>query len=42
MSSRIEEVITNYLSNALNHVNEKRIIQVKIQEKNGIVRVSGF
>lgn len=39
---QIEEVITNYLSNALNHVNEKRIIQVKIQEKNGIVRVSVF
>ena len=30
---QIEEVITNYLSNALNHVDEKRIIQVKIQEK---------
>ena len=39
---QIEEVITNYLSNALNHVDEKRIIQVKIQEKNGIVRVSVF
>lgn len=30
---QIEEVITNYLSNALNHVDENRIIQVKIQEK---------
>ena len=39
---QIEEVITNYLSNALNHVDEKRIIQVKIQEKNDIVRVSVF
>ena len=39
---QIEEVITNYLSNALNHVDENRIIQVKIQEKNGIVRVSVF
>ena len=39
---QIEEVITNYLSNALNHVDENKLIQVKITEKNGIVRVSVF
>ncbi len=39
---QIEEVITNYLSNALNHVDENKIISVEIIEKNGIVRVSVF
>ena len=39
---QIEEVITNYLSNALNHVDENKLIKVEIIEKNGIVRVSVF
>lgn len=39
---QIEEVITNYLSNALNHVDKNKIIKVEIIEKNGIVRVSVF
>ena len=39
---QIEEVITNYLSNALNHVDENKEITVKIVRKNGIVRVSVF
>ena len=39
---QIEEVITNYLSNALNHVDENKIIKVEIIEKNGIVRVAVF
>ena len=39
---QIEEVITNYLSNAINHVDAKKIINVEITEKNGIVRVSVF
>lgn len=39
---QIEEVITNYLSNALNHIDENKLIKVEILEKNGIVRVSVF
>lgn len=39
---QIEEVVTNYLSNAFNHVDENKIIEVKIGKKNGIVRVSVF
>ncbi len=39
---QIEEVITNYVSNALHHVDEKKKIQVSITEKNDIVRVSVF
>ena len=39
---QIEEVITNYLSNALNHVDENKIIKVEIVQKNGIVRVAVF
>ncbi len=38
----IEEVITNYLNNAINHVDENRIIKVQVTENNGIVRVSVF
>lgn len=38
----IEEVITNYLNNAINHVDDKRIIKVQVAENNGIVRVSVF
>lgn len=39
---QIEQVITNYLSNALNHIDENKLIKVEIYEKNGIVRVSVF
>lgn len=39
---QIEEVITNYLNNAINHVDENKIIKVEITEKNGIVRVAVF
>lgn len=39
---QIEEVITNYLSNAINHLDENKLIKVEIIEKNGIVRVSVF
>lgn len=39
---QIEEVITNYLSNALNHIDENKLIKVEIIEKNGIVRVTVF
>lgn len=39
---QIEEVITNYLSNAFNHIDKNKLIKVKIVEKNAIVRVSVF
>lgn len=39
---QIEEVITNYISNAFNHVKGNRLIKVQIEEKDGIVRVSVF
>ena len=38
----IEEVITNYLNNAFNHVDERRTIKVQVTNKNDIVRVSIF
>lgn len=38
----VEEVITNYVSNALNHVDGIRIIEVKLIEENGLVRVAVF
>lgn len=39
---RIEEVITNYLSNALNHVDGPRIIDVSFKTKGDKTRVSIF
>ncbi|MCI7812456.1 MAG: HAMP domain-containing histidine kinase [Robinsoniella sp.] len=40
---KVEEVVTNYISNALNHVDYKKIIDVKIKKKeDGKVRVSVF
>lgn len=38
----VEEVITNYISNALNHVEGKRIIEVKLIKRQGVVRVAVF
>lgn len=38
----IEEVIMNYISNALNHVADANIIKVNIVRKQGIVRISIF
>lgn len=39
----IEEVITNYLSNAYNHCDDQKIIDISCVEKdNGIIRVSVF
>lgn len=34
-----EQVITNYLTNAVNHVDDKRIIKVEVKRKNGKVIV---
>lgn len=39
---KIEEVLTNYLSNALNHVEGERRIQVRTEQTGEIVRVSVF
>lgn len=38
----IEEVMTNYISNALNHVDGQRIIEVKFILGEGVVRVAVF
>jgi len=39
---RIEQVLVNYLNNAVNHVDEKKIIKVTIKGLNKKVRVSVF
>ncbi len=38
----IEEVLTNYISNAINHVNENGIIEVQLIQKPDVVRVAVF
>ncbi len=38
----IEEVLTNYVSNALNHVEDPRIIEIKFIQKKDVVRVAVF
>ncbi|BCJ95666.1 hypothetical protein acsn021_32350 [Anaerocolumna cellulosilytica] len=38
----IEEVITNYISNALNHIDGARIIEIKLIQKEKVVRVAIF
>lgn len=38
----IEEVITNYVSNAINHVSGPKIIEIKIVQKDDVVRVAVF
>lgn len=38
----IEEVVTNYISNALNHVKYENKIEIKITKEEGIVRTSVF
>lgn len=39
---KIEEVVTNYLTNALNHLNEEKTIEITCEEKDGIVRTTVF
>ncbi len=39
---KIEEVLQNYYSNALNHIDGEKIIEVKIDKKENKVRVSVF
>ncbi len=38
----IEEVVTNYISNALNHVDGEKIVEVKITKQAGKVRISVY
>ncbi len=38
----IEQVLTNYISNALNHVSGQRIIEVKLIQRADVVRVAVF
>ncbi|MBE5962882.1 MAG: HAMP domain-containing protein [Lachnospiraceae bacterium] len=38
----IEEVVTNYISNAINHIDGARIIEVKCIQKEDVVRVAVF
>lgn len=39
---KTEEVVTNFISNAINHVDFDKIIEVKIKKENGKVRTSVF
>lgn len=39
---KIEEVISNYLSNACNHLDGDRVIEIKAEQKEGKVRISVF
>ncbi len=38
----VEEVVTNYVSNALNHIDGKRIVEVKLIKKDGLVRIAVY
>ena len=39
---KIEEVVTNYLTNALNHLEGERVIEIKCREENGTVTTTVF
>lgn len=38
----VEEVLTNYISNALNHVDGEKIIKISLLQKNDVVRIGVF
>ena len=38
----MEEVVTNYLTNALNHLDGEKTIEITCEEKDGIVRTTVF
>ena len=38
----IEEVLINYISNALNHVDENKIIEINVTKNNDIVRITVY
>ena len=39
---KIEEVLTNYITNACNHLENEKIIEIKAQQKESKVRISVF
>lgn len=39
---KVEEVVTNYLTNALNHMDEEKTIEITCEEKDGVVRTTVF
>ena len=39
---KIEEVVTNYISNAINHCDFDKVIEVKLHREHDLVRVSVF
>ena len=39
---KIEEVVTNYLTNALNHLEEDNVIEITCREDNGVVVTTVF
>ena len=39
---KIEQVVRNYVSNAYNHVNEEKVIEVKILKEDGLAKVTVF
>ncbi len=39
---KIEEVVTNYLNNALNHLDGEKRIQIRVEEQEREVRVTVF
>jgi signal transduction histidine kinase len=38
----IEQVVTNYINNALNHVDGKKIIEIKLIPRDNVLRVAVF
>ena len=42
MSLRLEEVVTNYVSNALNHLEGEKEIEIKILKEESTVKVTVF
>ena len=39
---KIEEVVTNYVSNALNHLEGEKEIEIKLQDEGNRVKISVF
>jgi len=39
---KIEEVLTNYISNALNHVSGENRIEIRVEENQGVARISVY
>lgn len=39
---KVEEVFTNYLTNALNHMDDAKTVEISCEEKDGVVRTTVF